>query len=88
MQSLRLILVGLTLVTANAVEAKIALVVSKDAQTMAVTVDGIERYLWPVSTGRDSPSQGHQRIGDTRRNFPPNGQRSDYRSRSFFSFQD
>ncbi len=54
MQSLRLILVGLTLVTANAAEAKIAIVVDKDAQTMAVTVDGIERYRWPVSTGNPS----------------------------------
>lgn len=39
--------------------ANIMIVIDKSAQKMTVTVDGQERYVWPVSTGRggyDTPS--------------------------------
>ena len=39
--------------------ANVMIVIDKSAQKMTVTVDGQERYVWPVSTGRggyDTPS--------------------------------
>ncbi|MFB9269109.1 L,D-transpeptidase [Bradyrhizobium erythrophlei] len=42
---------ALTLATASAAQAKIAITVDKDNQEMTVAVDGVERYHWPVSTG-------------------------------------
>jgi hypothetical protein len=39
---------------AGAAQAKIAITVDKNAQLMTVTVDGVERYQWPVSTGNPS----------------------------------
>ena len=42
------------LVSASAADAKIAVTVDKDSQTMTVAVDGVERYRWPVSTGNPS----------------------------------
>jgi hypothetical protein len=42
---------ALTLATAGAAQAKVAITVDKDNQHMTVAVDGVERYHWPVSTG-------------------------------------
>lgn len=36
---------------ASAADAKVSIVVDKDNQQMTVSVDGVERYRWPVSTG-------------------------------------
>ena len=59
MRSLFVALAGLTLFagslfTSGAAQAKIAITVNKDTQTMTVAVDGVERYQWPVSTGNPS----------------------------------
>jgi hypothetical protein len=49
----------LTLPLAAAAQASIRVVVDKSAQQMTVAVDGVTRYVWPVSTGRpgyDTPN--------------------------------
>jgi hypothetical protein len=47
--------VGLAFFAAgDAVHAKVAITVDKDAQQMTVAVDGVERYRWPVSSGLPS----------------------------------
>ncbi len=51
MRSLIAALVGFMLFAPSAAEAKVSITVDKDAQTMAVAVDGVELYQWPVSTG-------------------------------------
>ncbi len=38
---------------AQPARANIMIIIDKSAQTMTVTVNGEERYTWPVSTGRD-----------------------------------
>ena len=38
----------------SAAQAHIAITVDKDAQTLTVAVDEVERYRWPVSTGNPS----------------------------------
>src|SRR5258708_34547571 len=38
----------------NGGQAKVAITVDKSAQQMTVSVDGVERYQWPVSTGNPS----------------------------------
>jgi len=43
--------------------ANVMIIIDKSAQKMTVTVDGEERYVWPVSTGRggyDTPSGDFQ----------------------------
>jgi len=43
--------------------ANVMIIIDKSAQKMSVTVDGEERYVWPVSTGRsgyDTPSGDFQ----------------------------
>ena len=59
MRSVLVALTGLTLFAtglfaSGAAQAKIAITVDKDTQTMTVAVDGVERYQWPVSTGNPS----------------------------------
>jgi hypothetical protein len=49
-----LMLFATGLFASDAAQAKIAITVDKDAQLMTVTVDGVERYHWPVSTGNPS----------------------------------
>ena len=47
------------LTVTSTARANIMIVVDKSAQKMTVTIDGQERYTWPVSTGRggyDTPS--------------------------------
>ena len=48
---------------AQAAHANVMIIIDKSAQKMTVTVNGEDRYTWPVSTGRDSydtPSGDHQ----------------------------
>jgi L,D-transpeptidase catalytic domain len=45
---------GLMLSATGAAQAKIAITIDKNVQTMTVAVDGVERYHWPVSTGNPS----------------------------------
>jgi hypothetical protein len=54
MRSFLAVLVGLMLFTAGAAQTKVSITVDKNAQTMTVAVDGVERYQWPVSTGLPS----------------------------------
>jgi hypothetical protein len=51
------------LTLAQAAHANVMIIINKSAQTMTVTVNGEDRYTWPVSTGRagyDTPSGDHQ----------------------------
>jgi hypothetical protein len=51
------------LALAQAAHANVMIIINKSAQTMTVTVNGEDRYTWPVSTGRagyDTPSGDHQ----------------------------
>ena len=48
---------------AQAAHANVMIIIDKSAQKMTVTVNGEDRYTWPVSTGRDgydTPSGDHQ----------------------------
>jgi hypothetical protein len=49
-----LIAATLMLFAAGAAQAKVSIIVDKDAQMMTVAVDGVERYHWPVSSGNPS----------------------------------
>ena len=47
----------------QAAHANVMIIIDKSAQKMTVTVNGEDRYTWPVSTGRDgydTPSGDHQ----------------------------
>ncbi len=52
MVSASLLAVALSLPLASAAQANIAISINKSTQRMAVAVDGQQRYVWPVSTGR------------------------------------
>jgi len=54
MRSFFVALAGLMFFAAGAAQAKVAITVDKNTQTMTVAVDGVERYQWPVSTGNPS----------------------------------
>lgn len=54
MRSLFVAVIGLSFLAAGSSQAKVSIAVDKDAQTMTVAVDGVERYNWPVSTGNPS----------------------------------
>ena len=54
MRSLLVAATTLMLFAAGAAQAKVSITVDKDAQMMAVAVDGVDRYHWPVSTGNPS----------------------------------
>lgn len=48
-------IIGLMFFAAGSIaEAKVSILVDKDNQQMTVSVDGAERYQWPVSTGNPS----------------------------------
>ncbi len=50
---------ALTLPVASPAGANILVTIDKSAQQMSVAVDGAQRYVWPVSTGRpgyDTPN--------------------------------
>jgi lipoprotein-anchoring transpeptidase ErfK/SrfK len=46
------IAVAATIFAASAANAAILIAIDKSTQRMTVTVDGIKKYTWPVSTGR------------------------------------
>src|SRR5471032_2380290 len=51
--------VALAALAASPARADVLINVDKSSQQMTVTVDGVERYVWPVSTGApgyDTPS--------------------------------
>ena len=54
MRSFLIAFAGLMLFATGAAQAKIAITVDKSAQLMTVSVDGVARYHWPVSTGNPS----------------------------------
>jgi len=51
MRSFLVAIAGLMLFATGAAQAKISIIIDKNAQLMTVAVDGVERYQWPVSTG-------------------------------------
>lgn len=51
MRSLLIAIVGLMLFAGSAAQANVSILVDKNNQVMIVSVDGVERYHWPVSTG-------------------------------------
>jgi hypothetical protein len=51
MRSFLVALASLMLFTTDAALANVSITVDKNAQTMTVAVDGVDRYHWPVSTG-------------------------------------
>src|SRR5580704_3992514 len=58
MRSFLVALAGLILFAGHAAQAKVDILVDKNNQMMTVSVDGVERYHWPVSTGipsRETP---------------------------------
>src|ERR1700690_1712581 len=58
-----LLAVGLTALAMTAARAEVLVRVDKAAQIMTVTVDGEQRYAWPVSTGMadyDTPAGDFQ----------------------------
>ena len=55
MRSLLIPVAGLAfLISGGIAQAKVSILVDKDNQQMTVSVDGVERYQWPVSTGNPS----------------------------------
>jgi hypothetical protein len=58
MRSFLVALAGLTLLAGHAAQAKVDILVDKNNQMMTVSVDGVAKYHWPVSTGipsRETP---------------------------------
>src|SRR3974390_3715851 len=51
MRSFLIALAGLILFAGHPAHANVAITVDKNSQTMTVSVDGVERYHGPVSTG-------------------------------------
>src|ERR1700741_3859803 len=59
MRSFLLAIAGLMLFAGHAAQAKVDITIDKNAQMMTVSVDGAQRYRWPVSTGipsRETPN--------------------------------
>ena len=59
MRSFLVAIAGLMLFAGHAAQAKVDITIDKNAQMMTVSVDGAERYRWPVSTGipsRETPN--------------------------------
>ena len=57
--SASLLAAAMSLPLAAAAQANIAIAIDKSTQRMTVAVDGQQRYVWPVSTGRpgyDTPN--------------------------------
>src|ERR1700756_2630148 len=59
MRSFLVALAGLILFAGHAAQAKVDILVDKNNQMMTVSVDGVAKYHWPVSTGipsRETPA--------------------------------
>src|SRR5215472_3986250 len=58
MRSFLVALAGLMLFAGHAAQAKVNILIDKNNQMMTVSVDGVAKYHWPVSTGipsRETP---------------------------------
>src|SRR6201987_3770238 len=75
MRFLLVAIAGATLF-ASAAQANVSILVDKNSQTMTVSVDGVERYHWPVSTGIPS----YETPNGT---FPPFRMEADHFSKEF-----
>jgi hypothetical protein len=53
MRAILISVTGLMLLTGSA-QAAVSILVDKNAQQMTVSVDGVQRYTWPVSSGNPS----------------------------------
>jgi hypothetical protein len=51
MRSFLVVFAGLMLFASGPAKANVSIIVDKNAQMMTVSVDGVELYHWPVSTG-------------------------------------
>ena len=51
MRSFLIALTGLMLFAGHAAQAKVDITIDQNSQLMTVSVDGVKRYHWPVSTG-------------------------------------
>src|ERR1700761_2602620 len=58
--------------------ADVVVQIDKSAQRMSVSVDGVQRYNWPVSTGRDG-------YGTPSGTFHPQSMRRSYFSRKYYN---
>jgi hypothetical protein len=54
MRAILISMTGLMLLSGNAAQAAVSILVNKDTQQMTVSVDGTARYTWPVSSGNPS----------------------------------
>ena len=54
MRAVLISVTGLMLLSASAAQAAVSILVDKDAQQMTVSVNGVTRYTWPVSSGNPS----------------------------------
>lgn len=54
MRTILIPLTGLMLLMGSTAQAAVSIVVDKSAQQMTVSVDGVQRYTWPVSSGNPS----------------------------------
>jgi lipoprotein-anchoring transpeptidase ErfK/SrfK len=70
-----LVIAGLTLTPAR---AEVVVQIDKSSQRMAVSVDGMTRYNWPVSTGRDG-------YGTPSGSFHPQSMARHYFSRKYYN---
>ena len=51
MRSFLIAVAGLIFFAIHPAQANVAITIDKNSQTMTVSVDGVQRYHWPVSTG-------------------------------------
>jgi hypothetical protein len=54
MRAFLVALTGLMLLAGHAAQAKVDITIDQNSQLMTVSVDGVQRYHWPVSTGISS----------------------------------
>src|SRR6478609_10915874 len=54
MRAILISVTGLMLLSGSAAQAAVSVLVNKDTQQMTVSVDGVQRYTWPVSSGNPS----------------------------------
>ncbi|MDH8227907.1 L,D-transpeptidase, partial [Klebsiella pneumoniae] len=54
MRAVLISLTGLMLLSGSAAQAAVSILVDKDAQQMTVSVNGVTKYTWPVSSGNPS----------------------------------
>ena len=54
MRAVLISVTGLMLLSGSAAEAAVSILVDKDAQQMTVSVNGVTKYTWPVSSGNPS----------------------------------